>query len=138
MNPQGRTFVGTGVEAFLLRLAGDGTQFYFFLSGENMQFVNRDPVSSEQTLIAVTQWKKEFLAPWQMAITGQYLYQDQVVDVSTTQNDLQTAKVHGNGLTLRSSVRRDFENQNWVELEMAGTEQYLRSEERRVGKECRL
>src|SRR5262245_9202642 len=55
VNPQGRAFVGTGVEAFLLRLAADGTQFYFFVSGEDIEYLNRDPVGSERTLIAVTQ-----------------------------------------------------------------------------------
>src|SRR5262245_50126532 len=60
VNPQGRAFVGIGGEAFLLRLAADGTQFYFFLSGEDMEYLNREPVDSERTLIAVAQWKKEF------------------------------------------------------------------------------
>jgi hypothetical protein len=113
------------VELFLLRLPIDGAQFYFFLSGEDIRYLDRDPVDKEQTLIAVAQWKKEFQSPWQVAVTGQYLYQDQVVDVSTTESGFRTAQVLGHGLTLRPSLRRDFANQLWLELEMPVIRQIL-------------
>ncbi len=125
VNEVARTFVATGMELFLLRLAGDGSQFYFFISGDDNRYLNRDPVEKEQTLIAVAQWKKELENRWHVAIAGQYLYQDQVIDVSTTESDLRTAPVKGHGLTLRPSLRRDFARQNWLELELPATLQIL-------------
>src|SRR5437762_9242461 len=121
----GRGFFATGVELFLLRLPIDGAQFYFFLSGEDIRYLDRDPVEKEQTLIAVAQWKKEFPSSWQVAVTGQYLYQDQVVDVSTTESGFRTAQVRGHGLTLRPSLRRNFGSQIWLELEMPATREIL-------------
>ena len=101
-------FWATELEFFLFRIPTEGTQVVLFLNGEDIRFLNSEAPDKEQTLIALASVKKDFLRFWKAGLTAQYLYQDQVFDVSTTEVGLNTVKVQAHGLTARPSLRRDF------------------------------
>jgi hypothetical protein len=117
-------FSSAGLDLMIWRLPIDGPQFNFFITGDDVRYFEGATVDHEDTLIAQAQVKFDLGKRWSAAITLQYLYQDQMLDVSTTE-EVHAVKVKGHGLSARPSVRHDFEKRNWVELELGLTRQYL-------------
>jgi hypothetical protein len=119
-------FVATGIDLMVVRLPTDGAQFVFFLNGEDIRYLEGGPVDKEQTLIAVSQVKKDFAENWTVGLEAQYIYQDQVVDASTTETN-QTVLAQGNGFSVRPTIRRDFSKNTWLELGLGVNRQYFKA-----------
>jgi hypothetical protein len=118
-------FLSSGLDIIILRLPVDGTQFYFFLSGEDIRYLSGKLVDKEQSLIAISQLKKNFAENWQGGMEFQYLYQDQVVDVSTTER-VGTVLAQGNAFTGRPLLRRTLSKAFWAEMDFSLTRQYFK------------
>jgi hypothetical protein len=120
------SFVASGIDLMVVRLPTDGAQFVFFLNGEDIRYVEGGPVNKEQALIAVAQVKKTFAENWRVGLEAQYLYQDQIVDASTTETN-QTVLAQGNGFNVRPTIRRDFSKNTWLELGLGVNRQYFKA-----------
>src|SRR5947209_1516048 len=107
-SPQDSAFLATGLEMILLRLPENGTQFNFFLNAEHVQFLSSSLVNKEQTAFAQALIKTECGEGWQVSIATEYVYQNQVVDVSFTEPGLTTIPVVGHGIVVRWALRRDL------------------------------
>src|SRR3989442_134003 len=119
-------FVATGLDLMVVRLPTDGLQFYFFLNGEDIRYLSGESVDKEQSLIAVSQVKKDFADNWRVGLENQYIYQDQVFDASTTETN-RTVRARGHGLSTRPTIRREFSKNTWLELGFGVNRQYFKA-----------
>ena len=125
-SPQDSAFVASGLELILLRLPQNGTQFNFFVSGEDLHFLSSSIVDREQTLFAQALMKSDCGSGWQVSVAAEYVYQRQVADVSITEPGLMTIPVEGHGSVIREELRRDFGNNYWASLELPAKRQFFR------------
>ena len=124
--PTPSAFIATGLEVILLRLPENNTQPSFFLSAEDLRFLSSGPVDKEQTLFAQAQIKTESGSGWQMSLAAEYVFQNQVMDVSVTEPGLSTLPVLGHAAILREGLRRDFANNWWITAELPAQRQFYR------------
>jgi hypothetical protein len=125
-SPQDSPFIATGLEMILLRLPENGTEFSFFASAEDLRFLSSSLVDKEQTAVAQALVKTDCGSGWQASISTEYLYQNQVVDVSFTEPGLTTIPVEGHGLAVREGLRHDFDGSFWISLELPAKRQFFR------------
>jgi len=123
---QDSAFVATGLEIMLLRLPENGTQFNFFASAEDLRFLSSSVVNQEQTAFAQALLKTDCGSGWQVSLGAEYVYQNQIVDVSFTEPGLTTLPVEGHGAVFRQGLRRDFATGFWVSLEPSAKRQFFR------------
>ena len=125
-SPQESAFIMSAVEFILVRLPENQTQFNFFLSGEDIRFVSSSSVDKEQTAFAQALVQTDCGSGWQVSLAAEYVYQNQVVDVSLTEPGQAPIPVEGHGILLREGVRRDFSDKYWVSIELPARRQLYR------------
>ena len=115
-------FVGMSLEAIAWRPVGVDGEFQAFLVGEHRQFLDAAELEQEQTLVAHMQYEHHFGLEWTLKNPVEYLYLDQILDVSATEELVRAAQVLGHVISLRPALQR-----HWVpgtlELELSGTRQ---------------
>ncbi|MEQ2010376.1 MAG: hypothetical protein ABMA26_26620 [Limisphaerales bacterium] len=125
--PSGSAFVRNQAEAIVFRLPMDGLEFNAFLSGEDTRFLASDVVDKEQNALAYAQLKKTWSEAWSTSLAGQYIYQNQVVDLSTSLATPTVLAVESHTYAARFAVRRKFAERWWWELEPSLTRQDFNS-----------
>jgi len=118
LNPSGSGLHFTELEATLVRLPADGTQLNLYALGTDKRYWRSGLMDKEQTALALAQIKRDFSARWQGGLTAQYLYHDQVFDVSTTEQAITTVQAQANALVARPELRRELSGPWWAELEL--------------------
>lgn len=123
--PEGGPFLGLGLDLMVFRIPTGNTEFLGFVSGDDRRYLNVPGIDKERDLIAQTQLKQTFGDNWKAALTLQYVFQDQVFDVSTTEAGFGSLKLEGHALTLRPSLRRSLGSHAYLEGEFGVTRQYF-------------
>ena len=123
-SPQESAFILTSLEMFFLRLPENNTQLSLFLTAEDLHFLSSGPLDKEQTVFAQAQVKTDCGSGWQVSLASEYVYQDQVVDVSLTDPTLSTMRVLGHTAIVRGGLRRDFASNYWVIVELPVQRQF--------------
>jgi hypothetical protein len=112
-------------EVMLFRLPSQGWQFNFFATADDVRYFDAESVDNEQVAMAVAQLNKDFGQGWKATLSLNYLYQNQVFDMSATYtNGGSIGLVQGHMLSPRLSGRKSL-GPGWVELEISGTRQIL-------------
>ncbi len=119
-NRIGSPFLQSGLEVTLLRFPLDGTQFQFLVTAEETRFLSGDAIEKEQLAFAHLQLKNISDPHWHPSFTVEYFYQDQVLDVSTTEPVLQTPvfetlQIKAHLFQVTPAVIRDLGEAGWVE-----------------------
>ena len=104
--PQESPFISTGLEFLLWRLPRNGRQFQLIVSSDDFRYLGSGPVDKEQLAFAQAQFKQDFGAAWQASFTAEYFYQDQVIDVSTTEANLTTVHAVGQSFQAAPGLRQ--------------------------------
>ncbi len=124
-SPKESAFVATSLEMILLRLPENNTQFTLFLSADDLRYLASGPVDKEQTAFAQALVKTDCGSDWQVSLAAEYVYQDQVVDVSVTEPGLTTIPIRGHTAIVREGLRRDFANNCWIMVELPVQRQFF-------------
>jgi len=124
-SPHGSAFQSAGGEFIALRLAPSGPQLTIFGSADADWFFAR-PVNHEEYL-AFTQARLDqpLGDTVKLSFTGQYLYQDQLLDVSVSETNRRAVAVRGHKLAARPTLKVSLPGDYWVEMEGAVTRQFL-------------
>jgi len=125
-NAIGSPFWSTGLELLLARLSTDAREANFFLSGEDIRYLNNGPVDKEQTLISQAQFKQSFTPVWAVGMQFGYLYQNQIFDASTTET-VGTVRAVGHTLLMRPTIEWAFTPPYVMELAFPVNRQYFRA-----------
>src|SRR5437667_5506072 len=124
-SPKESAFIATGLEMIFLRLPENATQFSLFLSADDLHYLSSGPVDKEQTAFGQALVKTDCGSGWQVSLAAEYVYQDQVVDVSATEPGLRTVLIRGHTAIVREGLRRDFANNCWLMLELPVQRQFF-------------
>jgi hypothetical protein len=112
-------FVGMSLEAISWRPVGLDGEFRAFLVGEHRQFLDAAELEQEQTLVAQVQYEHHLGLEWTLRTPAEYLYVDQILDVSATEDVVRAVRVLGHIVSVRPALQR-----HWVpgtlELELSG------------------
>ncbi|HEY2951642.1 MAG TPA: hypothetical protein VGK40_03610 [Verrucomicrobiae bacterium] len=122
--PQGSAFLLTSGEFFVSRLPLDGTQVDVMVTGELYGYFHKQTVSSEASAFGLAAIRKDWNVNWQTSLSLEALYQDQVLDVSTTDPAIGRIKVQGETLIARPGLRRNLLRSSWVAVEFSAARQF--------------
>ena len=130
--PEESAFLGTGLEFVSWRALGAGGQFEFFLTADDRRYLSALSVEKEQTAFVLAQLKQDLSERCQVSLGLEYLYQDQILDVSVTEAELATVRVVGHGIVVRPAIRRNLRpawniGASWLELQLPVQRQIFRS-----------
>lgn len=114
--PEESLFVGAGLELVLLRPLGEAAQFEFVGAAEDRRYLSAESVEKEQTVLALAQAKRIWEPSWQGTWGLEYLYQDQILDVSITETNLAAVRVRGHTIAARPALRHDL-GPAWAEAQ---------------------
>jgi hypothetical protein len=124
LQPQASGFSRFGGEFTAWRMPANGWQFFAYLYGDDIRYLNSDEMRKEQIFTALSQLKKT-LEAWELSLSAQYLYLDQVMDLSDAVDILQPMLVQGHSFSPKLGVRHPFGRTNWWEVEMNLTRQWF-------------
>lgn len=124
--PQASPFLGVGLDLIAWRPLGDRGEFQGLVVGDHRQFFDVDSADQEQILLAQARYEHDLGAEWKLLMPVNYLYLDQVLDVSATEVQVQTARVQGHAASLSPSLQRQL-SLGTLELELTGLRQFYAS-----------
>ncbi len=120
-NPQGSAFEMTSVDAMLFRLPWNDWQLSLMAVGSDARYFNRSLGIDTEQNAAVSGELAWFLGNgWKSVSSLQYLFINQVMDVSATYGTSLRQQVFGHGLTFKEGLRKDVAPW-WGELTLAGS-----------------
>jgi hypothetical protein len=125
--PEQAPFIHTGLEAVVSRVPVDGWFFNFTGMADDSRYLGPGSVDGETVVFALTEGKRQFPSGWQPGVGLQYLYQDQVLDVSTTETNQEALPVRGHSLGVRPGLRLDLTPHWWLSGEVPLGRQYYES-----------
>jgi hypothetical protein len=125
--PKGSAFVSGGAEVMAFRLAPTGPQFNFFGNVDAQRFLARDAQHTEVVAFEQAQLEQEFGERWKGSLALQYLYQDEILDISVSETNREAARVIGHRLTARPGARLNLPHQLWVAVEPGASRQFFQS-----------
>jgi hypothetical protein len=120
-NPRGSAFVIDGVDLAVMRLPLDGWQVEGVVVGDDIRYWRNVGTNSEDSLICSLRVQRELADGWRVALEGRGLDEKQVLDISTSEAVPATALVKGYGITATPSLRKDFQDGLWVQVEVPVT-----------------
>ena len=129
VHPRGSAFWSAAADGVIYRLPTHGWQFYGMASFENVGYLDKSVgVANEQIGLVVGQVSKELGHGWKTGLGVNYIYQDQVVDLSVTQTNTagtnNNSEVLGHNTAARWFVRKDLKPW-WAEVEASLSRQWL-------------
>lgn len=124
--PVGSAFETTGAEAMLFRLPWNNWQLTAFATGTDTRYFNRDTgVNTEQDAAASAQFTWWLGKGWKSLSSLQYVFINQVLDVSDTYGIAARQEVYGHGLTAKQGARKEF-GPYWLQLDASLARFYFR------------
>jgi hypothetical protein len=123
--PDGSPFVGAAAELGLWRWL-ERTELEFFGTVDDRRFLAADATEKELTAYALGRLKSNWSDRWQTALGFEYVYQDQIVDVSVTEAELDRVRVRGHSVVSRPSSRWTV-GRSWLELQAQAQRQLFQS-----------
>lgn len=106
VRPSGSAMVRNLAEVIFWRVPANGWEMHAYLSGEDIRYLSSPVVDKEQTALGVLQVNRTLSAEWSAGLTGQYLYQNRVLDLTTSLATPTVLTVEGHGYSARGAFRR--------------------------------
>ena len=126
-NPRGSGFFVNGLDLIVMRMPMDGWQVVGSLLGDDTRYWHNVGASGEDSFIASLRVQRDLPNGWEAALEARGLFENQVLDISTSQGVPATALVEGFSVTARPSVRKDFKSALWLQLEIPVTRWYFKT-----------
>lgn len=120
-NPHGSAFFVNGLDAMVMRVPLDGWQIVGAVVGDDIRYWHNVGAEREDSFIGSLRVERELPAGWQAGLEARGIYEDQVLDITTSQGTPATALVEGFGLTAQPSLRKDLPAGLWLKLEVPVT-----------------
>jgi hypothetical protein len=119
VRPEGSSFIEASADFSAIRLSETGSSFTLFVLGELQRYLDSEQVENEGILYAVARMETPLDPANTIGGESQYLYQNQILDVSETEAVLRRARVLGHGLSFKPDWEHSL-NDAWS-LRLEGT-----------------
>ena len=126
-NAQDSMFTLLGLEFFASQHPTDHGQFDFFISGEDVRYLSDVDVNHEQLVFSQAQYQVSLDDATHVKLPLEYIYQNQVMDFSVTESDVDILKVRGHTLIFHPGVRWQSPTPWWTELQFSLQRQFFDS-----------
>lgn len=115
VDPEGGSFLITGIETTFIRLPLEGPRFTFFLLAEHLEFFGKGGLPNDTAVTALSEVNFPFDQGYSLkfGVTASYL--DQVIDLATFDSPIDPIRVKGFGLTPKTAIRKEWENDMFTE-----------------------
>jgi len=123
--PEASPFFRAAADAMVFNLDLTGPQFTAFVSGEHRQYFSAPALDDEQLVFGEAQVKLPIHDHAVASLAADYIYQNQVLDVSTTETEREAIRVRGHTLTARPRWQVSLLQSAWIGLEAPLARQYL-------------
>jgi len=120
-HPRGSAYFANGVEALAQRVPLDGWQIVGSVIGSDTRYWRNVGASSEDSLLGSLRVERSLPAGWKAGLEARGIYENQVLDISTSLGAPATALVKGFGVTAQPSLRKDWDAGRWLKLELPVT-----------------
>ncbi len=120
-NPRGSAFFVNGLDVMVVRMPLDGWQIVGALTGDDIHYWHNVGADREDSFIASLRVERALPDGWQAGLEARGLYEDQVLDTTTSQGTPTRALVEGYGITGQPSLRKDLVAGLWLKLEFPVT-----------------
>ncbi len=97
VNPQSGDYLHTELELFLLKFPDEKGEFFAFLNGRDLRYFDVDGADKDQILLIDAEWKRYLTDSLTGALEGQYIFLDQVLDLSLSDRDVSRERIQYNG-----------------------------------------
>lgn len=115
--PEGSLLTRSALDLIVLRDANDGLEAFVFGSWEQIRF-EKSEADDEVTAILTADVKKETESGWDLSLNAQYIYTDQVVDLSDDPLLPISLRIQGHAASTTIRARRYLPKRYWAELGM--------------------
>lgn len=127
-NPRGSGFFLNGLDAAVLRLPLDGWKVAGAVTGDDMRYWHSvGPANGEDLFLSSARVERDFSDGWQAGLETRGLYENQVLDTSTSSGVPTTALVQGFSIAGQPYLRKDLTPAFWLELDMPVARWLLRA-----------
>lgn len=123
VEPEAAAFVSAEAEFIALRVAGDAPQFTLFTSADARHYFTPGSGHNDYTAFAQAEVEMEFSPRWKVSLGVFYFFQDQVLDVSATEQVRQSLQTVGHTFSAHPAVRVNLPGGNWLAVEPGGLRQ---------------
>lgn len=123
-HPEAAAFAAAEAEFIALRIASVGPQITIFSSADAHHYFTSGSGHNEYTAFAQAQLEQDLSANSKLSLNTFYFYQDQVLDVSTTEQVAQPLTVVGHTITVQPAWRWSLPAQTWLSFDPGATRQF--------------
>ena len=112
VNPQSGNYLRTDFEMFLAHLPDENGEFYTYLMITDLRYSGVEDADKEQLFLSNTEWKRYLGDRLSGTLKAQYVYFDQILDLSLTerQETRQRVQYHGYGVGAESEYKANGNN----------------------------
>ncbi|MDG2166551.1 MAG: hypothetical protein P8L44_01320 [Opitutales bacterium] len=108
VNPQTGDYVRSEFEMFLTKLPDDSGEFFSYLSLTDLRYSGVEDADKEQMFLSSTQWKRYLSDRLSGVLKAQYVYFDQILDLSLTERQEARERIQFHGYGLGSDLEYLF------------------------------
>lgn len=123
-HPERSAFWQTGLDLFLFRLPTDGREFSLMVFGEDIRYFSAQNTSQEQLYFGRAQIRRRESGKGSAHLAVEYLYQNQILDASTTEFDLTIVPARGHTVTLEPGWSWSLGKGGELEVELPASRQW--------------
>jgi len=127
LNREASYYLSTGADLAVWRLPVDEHYFQLFASGDYTYYPEGEEVQDESFAFVSGQYMRDLNDDWKVAGLLQYVFVDQVLDVSATEPVFEAQLVQSHTLIAKPSLKGYFQPKTWVEVELAASGSDYRS-----------
>jgi hypothetical protein len=123
--PEASPFIRVACELMVYNLHEDKPQLTLYLFGDHLQFLSSPSVDTEDVAFAQAQVKRAIHDHGEASLGVEYVFQNQVLDLSVTDTFRQSVLALGHTITGRPEIRLNLLGRTWLTLEMPFARQYF-------------
>ncbi len=121
--PQSAEFARTDLELFLMQYPDEKGEFYAFLSGMDIRYSDVEDAEKEVMWLADTQWKRNIGDRFKGLLHAQYIYFDQIIDLSDQSDLLRRERVEYTGYGMGTGGEVLLNQGNKLSLELMAVQE---------------
>lgn len=120
VNPREGNYLRSELELFLMRFPDESGEFFSFVSGTDIRYSGVEDADKEQLWLFDTEWTRYLGDRLNATFLAQYIFFDQILDLSLTERQVSRQRVQYAGYGLGTKLEYDAGSQHILTLGLTG------------------